>query len=261
MKILIIGDVVAKPGRVAVFERLQDIQEQNEIDFTIVNVENVAGGFSITPQIADEFLQLKVDVMTSGNHIYDKKEILPYIEREPRLIRPANYPPGSPGAGVWTGAAKNGVKVAVMNLIGRVFMPPVDDPFRKVNELLASLSEDVKIRIIDFHAEATSEKVAFGWYLDGRATAVVGTHTHIQTADERVLPNGTAYLTDLGMTGSYDGVIGMKREDVLERFTSVIYKRADHATGGVKICGVVLDVDEETGKSRSITRLSLPHES
>ncbi len=259
MKILMIGDVVARPGRIAVLERIQDLREQHNIDFAVMNAENVAGGFSITPQLADQLFAAGIDVMTSGNHIYDKREVLAYIERQPRLLRPANYPPGSPGKGMWTGEVR-GIKIAVLNLIGRVFMQPVDDPFRAADELLGSLDDDVKVRLVDMHAEATSEKYAMGWYLDGRTSAVVGTHTHVQTADERILDKGTAYLTDIGMTGSYAGVIGMDRADVIARFTSAIYKRAEHATGSVRICAAVLDVDETTGHAREISRLSLAHE-
>jgi len=259
MKVLMIGDVVARPGRVAVMERIQDLREQHGVDLAVMNAENVAGGFSITPPLAEQLFSAGIDVMTSGNHIFDKREVIPYIERQPRLLRPANYPPNSPGRGMWVGEVK-GVRVAVLNLIGRVFMGPADDPFRAAEELIASIPPDVKVRLVDMHAEATSEKVAMGWYLDGRVSAVVGTHTHVQTADERILTEGTAYISDIGMTGSYAGVIGMKTEDVIARFTSAVYKRADHATGSVRICAVVLDIDEETGRAREISRLSLPHE-
>ena len=259
MKVLMIGDVVARPGRVAVLERIQDLREQHGIDLAVMNAENVAGGFSITPPLADELFRAGIDVMTSGNHIYDKREVIPYIERQPRLLRPANYPPNSPGSGLFVGEVR-GMRVAVLNLIGRVFMGPADDPFRAADAMVSAIPDDVKVRLVDMHAEATSEKVAMGWFLDGRVSAVVGTHTHVQTADERILPNGTAYLTDLGMTGSYAGVIGMKTEDVITRFTSAIYKRAEHAHGQVRICAAVIDVDETTGRAREITRLSLPHD-
>jgi metallophosphoesterase (TIGR00282 family) len=242
-----------------VLERIQDLREQHDIDFVVMNAENVAGGFSITPRLADELFANGIDVMTSGNHIYDKREIIPYIERQPRLLRPANYPPGSPGKGMWTGEVR-GVQVAVVNLIGRVFMPPADDPFRAADQSVNSLPEETRVRIVDVHAEATSEKSALAWYLDGRVSAVVGTHTHVQTADERILPEGTAYLTDIGMTGSYAGVIGMDKTDVIARFTSAVGKRAEHSTGQVRICAAVIDVDETTGRAREITRLSLPHE-
>ena len=259
MKVLMIGDVVAKPGRLAVLERLQDLREQHNIDLALMNAENVAGGFSITPSLADQLFKSGIDVMTSGNHIFDKREAIDYISRQPRLLRPANYPPGTPGSGMWSGEIK-GVKVAVINLMGRVFMPPSDDPFRVATELLESLAADAKVRIVDMHAEATSEKVAMGWFLDGRISAVLGTHTHVQTADERILPQGTAYLSDIGMTGSYAGVIGMDKTDVITRFTSVIGKRAEHSKGDTRICGAIVDVDEETGRARSIERLNLPHE-
>ena len=251
MKILMIGDVVARPGRVAVMERIEDLREQHAIDLVVMNAENVAGGFSITPRLADELFAAGVDVMTSGNHIYDKREVIPYIEEQPRLLRPANYPPGSPGHGVWTGEVR-GVRVAVVNLMGRVFMPPSDDPFRVADAVVNSLDNNIKVRLVDMHAEATSEKCAMGWYLDGRVSAVVGTHTHIQTADERILTKGTAYISDIGMTGSYAGVIGMNKDDVIARFTSAINRRADHSAGAVRICAVTIDIDEETGRAREI---------
>ena len=260
MRVLMIGDVVAKPGRVAVLERIQDLREQHRIDLAVMNAENVAGGFSITPTLADQLFQSGIDVMTSGNHIFDKRDVIPYIERNGRLLRPANYPPGTPGAGLWIGEAR-GVGVAVVNLIGRVFMGTSDDPFRVANELVNSIPADVRVRLVDMHAEATSEKSAMGWFLDGRVSAVVGTHTHVQTADERILPGGTAFLSDIGMTGSYAGVIGMDKEDVIARFTSVTQRRAEHSAGNVRICAAVIDVDDETGRAREISRLSLPHES
>ena len=255
-----IGDVVARPGRIAVLERIQDVREQHEIDFVVMNAENVAGGFSITPSLAEELFEAGIDVMTSGNHIFDKREILTYIAEQPRLLRPANYPPGTPGSGVWIGAA-GGARVAVINLIGRVFMGAADDPFRVADEVMESIPADVRVRLVDMHAEATSEKYAMGWFLDGRVSAVVGTHTHVPTADERILPQGTAYLTDIGMTGSYDGVIGMDRNESIARFTSVTTRRVGHAEGSVRLCAALLDIDETTGRARAITRLMLPHES
>jgi metallophosphoesterase (TIGR00282 family) len=260
MKILMIGDVVAKPGRLAVLERLQDLREQHAIDLAIMNAENVAGGFSITPPLAEQLFAAGIDVMTSGNHIFDKREAIGYIDKQPRLLRPANYPPNTPGSGLWVSQVK-GIDVAVLNLMGRVFMPPSDDPFRVADDVLNSLPPEVVVRIVDMHAEATSEKVAMGWYLDGRVSAVLGTHTHVQTGDERILPHGTAYLTDIGMTGSYAGVIGMNTADVIKRFTSVTFRRAEHATGQSRICAVVLDIDESTGRTRDIQRLNLSHES
>ena len=225
-----------------------------------MNAENLAGGFSITPSLGEQLFASGIDVMTSGNHIFDKREAIDYIKKQPRLLRPANYLPNTPGSGLWTGQA-GGVNVAVINLMGRVFMPPSDDPFRMAESVLESVPDDIKVRIVDMHAEATSEKVAMGWYLDGRVSAVVGTHTHVQTADERILPGGTAYLTDIGMTGSYAGVIGMNKHDVIARFTSVTFRRADHSTGQARICAAVIDVDENTGQARAIERLNLSHES
>lgn len=254
-----IGDVVAKPGRLAVLERIQDLREQHKIDLAIMNAENLAGGFSVTPSLCEQLFSSGIDVMTSGNHIFDKKEAIEYIVRQPRLLRPANYPPNTPGTGLWVGE-RNGIGIAVINLMGRVFMPPSDDPFRTVDSVLRSIPAEVKIRFVDMHAEATSEKTAMGWYLDGRVSAVCGTHTHVQTADERILPGGTAYLTDVGMTGSYSGVIGMSKSDVIARFTSVTVRRAEHSHGQVRICAAVVDVDEETGKARELQRLNLTHE-
>jgi metallophosphoesterase (TIGR00282 family) len=259
MKVLMIGDVVAKPGRIAVLERIQDLREQHHIDLAIMNAENLAGGFSVTPTLCEELFAHGIDVMTSGNHIFDKKEAIDYIRKQPRLVRPANYPPNTPGSGFWTGEV-NGAQVAVINVMGRVFMPPSDDPFRIVDQIVASLPEKATVRLVDMHAEATSEKVAMGWHLDGRVSAVVGTHTHVQTADERILPQGPAYLTDLGMTGSYAGVIGMNKSDVLARFTSVTARRAEHSSGQVRICGAVIDIDEATGRARGIERVNLAHE-
>jgi metallophosphoesterase (TIGR00282 family) len=255
-----IGDVVAKPGRTAVLERIQDLREQHRIDLAVMNAENVAGGFSITPSLADQLFASGIDVMTSGNHIFDKRDVIPYIERNGRLLRPANYPPGTPGNGMWIGEVR-GVRVAVLNLIGRVFMGTSDDPFRVANELVNSIPPEVRVRLVDMHAEATSEKSAMGWFLNGRVSAVVGTHTHVQTADERILPGGTAFLSDIGMTGSYAGVIGMDKDDVIARFTSVTHRRAEHSAGNVRICAAVIEIDDETGRASEISRLSLPHES
>jgi 2',3'-cyclic-nucleotide 2'-phosphodiesterase len=251
---------VAKPGRLAVLERLQDLREQYAIDLAVMNAENVAGGFSITPSLGEQLFAAGIDVMTSGNHIFDKREAIDYIVKQPRLLRPANYPPNTPGFGIWMGPV-NGVEVAVISLMGRVFMPPADDPFRVIDEILQAVPSSVKVRIVDMHAEATSEKVAMGRYLDGRVSAVVGTHTHVQTADDTILPEGTAYLTDIGMTGSYAGVIGMNTSDVIRRFTSVTFRRAEHAAGQARICAVVIDIDENSGRAREIQRLNLSHES
>ena len=259
MNILIIADVVARPGRIAVLDKIKSLREEYKIDIALMNGENVAGGFSITPTLADELFAGGFDVMTSGNHIFDKQEIIPYLEKNSRLVRPANYPPGTPGSGLFIGEI-NGYKIAVMNLLGRVFMPPnTDDPFRIAKEKLESIPDDVKIRLVDFHAEATSEKYAMGWFLNGKVTAVYGSHTHVPTADERILNGGTAYITDVGMTGSYDGVIGMDKYDVIERFTKFPSKRAGHAKSDVWICAIVIEVDEGSGKTKKITRLRLEH--
>lgn len=259
MNILIVADVVARPGRLAVLDRIQSLREEYKIDIALMNGENVAGGFSITPALADELFQSGFDVMTSGNHIFDKPEIIPYLEKNSRLVRPANYPPETPGSGLFVGEI-NGYKIAVLNLLGRVFMPPVDDPFRVADERIKQIPDDVKIRLVDFHAEATSEKYAMGWFLAGRVSAVYGSHTHVPTADERILAGGTAYITDVGMTGSYAGVIGMEKNQIIERFTKFPARRAEHAKGDVWICAVVLEIDETTGEARKITRLRLEHQ-
>jgi metallophosphoesterase (TIGR00282 family) len=261
MKVLMIGDVVARPGRVAVLERIQDLREQHGVDLAVMNAENVAGGFSITPQMAEELFAAGIDVMTSGNHIFDKREVSPYIERQQRLLRPANYPAGTPGSGMWVGEAR-GARVAVINLMGRVYMPPThDSPFTAADELLSRLDDAVKVRLVDMHAEATSEKIAMAWHLDGRVSAVVGTHTHVQTADERILTRGTAFITDIGMTGSLAGCIGMEKESVIARFLSPATPRPEHSKGDVRICAVLIDIDDSTGRAREISRLSLGHES
>lgn len=254
-----IGDVVAKPGRLAVLERIQDLREQHNVDLAVMNAENLAGGFSVTPSLCEQLFNAGIDVMTSGNHIFDKKEAIDYIRIQPRLLRPANYPPGTPGNGCWIGTV-NGKTVAVINVMGRVFMPPSDDPFRVIDNVLKDLPKDTFITLVDVHAEATSEKVAMGWHLDGRVSAVLGTHTHVQTADERILPRGTAYLTDLGMTGSYSGVIGMDKSQVISRFTSVTARRADHSSGDVRICAALIEIDDATGRAKQIERLNIPHQ-
>ncbi len=258
IRVLLTGDLVARAGRRVIEERLQDLREEREIDLVVSNVENAAGGFSITPRIAEDLLEAGVDVMTSGNHIFDKKEILDYIEKQPRLLRPANYPPGVPGKGRWVGKAR-GVPIAVINVQGRVFMPPTDDPFRSVDAQLSALEPSVRIILVDVHAEATSEKMAMGRYLDGRVSAVVGTHTHVQTADEQILPGGTAYITDLGMTGPHDGVIGTQTETVVERFLKGVAAKFEPCEGDIKLNGLIVDVDEITGRALRVERLSLLH--
>ena len=262
MRILFIGDVFARPGRTAVLERIQDLREQYKIDLALMNCENASGGSSVTQSIGEQLLAAGIDAMTGGNHSFDKQESAAYYEKQPRVLRPANYPDGTPGKGVYIGETRNGVKYALVNLIGRVFMNPnSDDPFRAADQIVNSLPADVTVRIVDMHCEATSEKYAMGWFLDGRVSAVVGTHSHVQTADERILTEGTAYITDIGLTGSYNGVIGMNKDDVIWRFTRVPGKRAGHAEGDVWICAVVIDVDDETGKARRIERLKITHQS
>lgn len=252
MRILFIGDIFGSPGRGIVADQLSKIVADERIDLAIANVENAAGGFGVTPQIADELLRMGLDVLTSGNHVWDKREIYDYLDRQPLLLRPANYAEELPGRGMKVVEARNGVKVAVLNLQGRVYMPTTDCPFRKADALLASLPPDVKVRFVDFHAEVTSEKMAFGWYVDGRVTAVVGTHTHVPTADARILTNGTAYLTDVGMTGPYNSVIGVEKEPVVRKFLTAAPVRMEVARGQVELRGVIVDADPETGKASAI---------
>jgi 2',3'-cyclic-nucleotide 2'-phosphodiesterase len=262
MRILFIGDIFGRPGRSIVKERLPAVVKEHSIDLIIANGENAAAGFGITPPLAEELFDLGIDVITSGNHIWDKREIIGFFEQADgnlhsparRLLRPANYPPGMPGWGLYQGK-KNNISYAVLNLQGRVFMASNDDPFRVADQLLKEIN--AKVIFVDVHAEATSEKMSLGWYLDGRVTAVVGTHTHVPTADERVLPGGTAYITDVGMTGPYDGVIGVKKELILERFLTNMPGRFEPASGDVRLCAIVVDCDETSGKAREIKRLML----
>lgn len=256
MNILFIGDIVGSPGRKIVHERLADIVEQRAVDLCIANGENSASGFGITPRLAEELFASGIEVLTGGNHIWDRKEILEYFPHEPRLLRPANFPNGSPGKGLFWTRAKNGTEYAVLNLQGRTFMTPIDDPFRTAAEQLAQIPPHVKVVLVDMHAEATSEKQAMGWYLDGKVSAVVGTHTHVATADNRLLPNGTAYITDVGMTGPHDSVIGMDKEGIVQRFLDALPARFSVAEGNIQMNSVLIDVDETTGHARSIERLN-----
>ena len=258
MKLLFIGDIVGKPGRELVRRGLAAIVATHGIDFVIANAENSAAGFGITREIGDQLLGYGVAIMTSGNHIWDKKEALDYIVREPRLLRPANYPAGAPGHGATIATAANGVKVGVVNVMGRVFLANIDDPFTTATREVARLrAEGAALVFVDVHAEVTSEKVAMGWYLDGHATAVVGTHTHVQTADNRVLPKGTAYLTDAGMTGPHDGVIGVEKEPVIGKFLSGLPARFETATGDPRLNGAIVTADPATGLATAIERVSL----
>ena len=263
MRILFIGDIFGRPGRTIVREHLAALMKEHAVDLCIANGENAAGGFGLTPQIAEEFFDLGIDVITTGNHVWDKRELVDYFNSavdEPysparRVLRPANYPAGTPGVGVYEGTTRGGVAYAVVNLQGRVFMANIDDPFRVADKLLEKIT--AKVIFVDFHAEATSEKVALGWYLTGRVTAVIGTHTHIPTADTRVLPGGTAYQTDVGMTGPYDSVIGVQKEQILQRFLTSLPARFEAAMNDVRFCAVLVESDESTGKARSIQRIML----
>ncbi|HEY1342846.1 MAG TPA: TIGR00282 family metallophosphoesterase [Bryobacteraceae bacterium] len=256
MNILFIGDIFASPGRRIVADHLQDIVETNAIDLAIANAENAAGGFGITPALAEELFALGLDVLTSGNHVWDKREVYDYLNRQPRLLRPANYP-DAPGRGSIVFRARNGVECAILNLQGRTYMPATDCPFRKADQLLAEIDASVKVKFVDFHAEVTSEKIALGWYLDGRVSAVVGTHTHVPTADTRILPGGTAYQTDCGMTGPYQSVIGVDTGIIIQRFLTGLPVRMDAARGAPELHAVIVDVDESTGRARAIRRHAL----
>jgi metallophosphoesterase (TIGR00282 family) len=257
MNILFIGDIFASAGRGIVADKLHYIISTENIDLAIANCENAAGGFGVTPLIAEELLKLGLHVLTSGNHIWDKREILEYFPHQPKLLRPANYSEDLPGKGSIVVKARNGVECAVINLQGRAHMPATDCPFRKADQILAAIPAKIKVRFVDFHAELTSEKVAMGWYLDGRASVMVGTHTHVPTADTRILPGGTGYQTDAGMTGPYNSVIGVDKEIILRKFLTSMPVRMEAARGGVELHGVIAEVDESTGKATAIRRYSL----
>lgn len=255
MRILFVGDVVGSPGRRILRPALRKIREEHAPDLVIVNGENAAGGNGITPSTAKEIFRAGCDVITTGNHVWDRKEVIPYLEQEPRVLRPANYPDPAPGSGSYVVSDVNGAAVAVVNIMGRLFMPAVRDPFRAVDAILDSLLGRAKVIVVDFHGEATSEKMAFGWHVDGRVTAVFGTHTHVPTADERLLHEGTAYISDVGMTGPYDSVIGVDKEQVLERFLTQRPVRLRPATGDVRLAGALIDVDPGSGRALSIRRI------
>jgi 2',3'-cyclic-nucleotide 2'-phosphodiesterase len=257
MRILFVGDIFGKPGREIARRAIPVLVEQRSVDFVIANVENSAAGFGVTGDIAETILGYGVDVMTSGNHIWDKKEVLEYVPRQPKLLRPANFPPGVPGRGSLVAKTRSGDPVAVLNLMGRVFMSPLDDPFALALKEIENLRAKARVIIVDFHAEATSEKVAMGWHLDGRATAVLGTHTHVQTADERLLPKGTAYQTDVGMTGPHDSIIGVSVETALPRFLNGMPVRFEAAAGQGRLNASIITADPATGKATSIERLNL----
>ena len=261
MKLLFVGDVIGKPGRRALLALLPRLVDQHRTDYVVVNVENSAGGFGVTPEVMAELEELPIDCYTTGNHVWDKREGVDLLDREPRLLRPANYPDGNPGKGLHVGETAAGIPVATINLEGRVFMNSLESPFVIADRLIASLASHAakpKVILVDFHADATSEKQALGFYLDGRVSAVLGTHTHVPTADDRVLPQGTAFLTDVGMTGPYESVIGMRVDKVLKRFLLQTPSSFEVAKRDIRLAGAVLDIDESTGRARGIERLLIP---
>lgn len=257
MKIFFIGDIMGAPGRKAVAALLHKVVDQYNVDVVVANGENASGGMGITPEVAEQLFQLGIDVLTTGNHVWKHKEIQPYLENNDRILRPANYPAGTPGRGLTVVETASGERAAVLNLEGRIFMNPLECPFRTADQELAKLAQDIHIILVDMHAEATSEKMALAWYLDGRVSAVIGTHTHVQTADERLLPKGLGYLTDAGMTGPHDGVIGMDRQVILTRFLSQLPQKFKVASQNIQLQGVVIDCAPE-GRCRELTRIQLP---
>jgi len=257
MKIMFIGDIVGSPGRMAIAELLPPLVSKRKIDFVIANCENVAAGFGVTRKIVEELYKCHIDVLTSGNHIWNKKEVLEFIGDFERLLRPANYPSGTPGSGTVLIPLPTGEYVGVLNLAGRIFMQPIDCPFAAAKSKVAELRKKTNIIIVDIHAEATSEKKALGWYLDGEVSAVLGTHTHVQTADEIILPQGTAYISDAGMTGPFDSVIGIKKEAIIERFITQMPNRFEVARDDIRMQGVIMNIDLVTGKASSIERISI----
>ena len=256
VNILFVGDVVGKPGRWATYHLLPKLKSQFRADFTIVNVENAAQGFGCTKPMGEAFLRWGADIMTSGNHIWDRLETQDYLNAEPRLLRPANYPIGNAGAGAQTFVNEAGITFGVLNLQGRVFMPPIDDPFKVAHELVTELRKQTPIIFVDFHAETTSEKQAMGRYLDGRITALVGTHTHVQTADEQIFPGGTAYLSDAGFTGPHESVLGREIEPVIKRFVTNMPQRFEVADGRIMLHGAVVEIDAVTGRALGIWRVA-----
>ena len=256
MRILFIGDIFGRPGRRVLADHLADIVAGKQVDLVLANGENAAAGFGITPRLAEELFGLGIEVITTGNHVWDKKEVYDYLAAQPRLIRPANFPQAV-GQGTYCGRTQAGVPFAVLHLMGRIFMEPLDCPFRTAEAELAKLPADCRVRVVDFHAEATSEKQAFGWFLDGRVTAVIGTHTHVPTADERVLPGGTAYITDVGMTGPSDSVIGVKKEEAINRFLTQRPHKFEIPKGPVQLDAAMIEIDQKTGKAKRIERIKI----
>jgi len=260
MRLLFVGDIIGKPGRQALHALLPGLIDRHHVDYVVVNVENAAGGVGVTPDVLGELADLPIDAYTTGNHVWDKKEGVEMMQHEPRLLRPANYPAKNAGKGIHVGETASGIRVATINLEGQVFMKNLDSPFHVADRLLAELDPKVKVVMVDFHAEATSEKQAMAWYLDGRVSAVLGTHTHVPTADERVLPGGTALVTDVGMTGPYESVIGFRHEKVLQRFLLQTPVSFEVAKRDVRLAAALVDIDETTGKARGVERMLVPHE-
>lgn len=255
MRVLCIGDIVGRPGRNAVRELLPSIISQLQVDWVIANAENASGGIGLNVETAKELLSLPINVLTSGNHIWKHKEILPFLDKEPRLLRPLNYPEGTPGSGYGFYQTPSGMTLAIVNLLGVVYMEPVVSPFASIQSILDQLTKETPIILVEMHAEATSEKRALGWYLDGKVSAIYGTHTHVPTADEEILPGGTGYITDIGMTGPYASVIGMKKDEILQRFLTMRPSKFAVASQDIRLCGVILDLDPSTGKTRAIERV------
>jgi len=258
MQVFFIADILGGPGRKVLSMLLPDFIRENKVDFCIVNGENAAGGFGLTPAIADELIELGVDVITSGNHVWDRKEIYPYLDSRKEILRPVNYPPDNPGHGTGVFKSRDGISVGVINLQGRVFMKEIDCPFRTVLPVINNMKNETPLILVDFHAEATAEKIAMGWYLDGLVTALIGTHTHVQTADERILPGGTGYITDAGLSGSIDGVIGIKKELAIKRFITQTPNRFQPADSNLWLMGALLSVNPTTGRTEKIERLQIP---
>lgn len=261
MKILFLGDIVGKPGRHAAARFLPRLITRFDVDLCVANCENAAAGFGLTPKVFDELAAMEIKVLTSGNHIWNKREVYPLLEEQETLLRPANYPPGVAGRGSCVVTTAAGKKAAFLNLMGRVFMHPIDCPFRCAEVEVERLRKQTPVVVVDFHAEATSEKIAMGWFLNGKVSAVLGTHTHVQTADETILPGGTAYITDVGMTGPLASVIGVQRDIIIDKFLHQIPKRFNLAKGPAMVCGVLLDLDDDTGRARRILRIQMQEES
>jgi len=260
VKLLFVGDVVGRPGRRALRKILPRLVDEHLIDYTVVNVENSAGGFGVTRAVLEELDELPIDCYTTGNHVWDKKEGVEMLDQMPRLLRPANYPPGTPGSGLFVGETAAGIPVATINLEGQVFMKALDSPFRVAQNLLEGLDRGIEVIMVDFHCEATSEKQAMGFFLDGKVSAVIGTHTHVPTADERILPQGTAFQTDAGMTGPYESVIGMQQDRVVTRFLTQMKGPFEVAKRDVRLAGALIDIDEASGRARSIDRLLIDYD-